>query len=56
MSFWADRKGIKINEAVQNSDRMKVRADPVMFKLPNNISVLEESIIDGEDSILERSL
>ena len=56
MSSWADRKGIKINEAVENLDRMKVRVDPAMYKLPNNISVLQESIIDGEDSILERSL
>ncbi len=56
MSSWADRKGIKINKAVENDDGTKVRAAPMMYKLPHNISTLDESKLDGEDSILERSL
>ncbi len=55
MSTWADRKGIKINEKFENKDGKKVKAAPMMYRLPYNISTLEESKVDGEDSILERS-
>jgi len=56
ISCWADCKGIKINKAVENKDGTIVRAEPIMYKLPHNISTLDESKLDGEDSILERSL
>lgn len=56
LSSWADRKGIKINKAVEKDDGSKVRAAPMMYKLPYNISTLDESKFDGEDSILEQSL
>lgn len=50
LSSWADRKGIKIEKAVGNSNGVKLA--PIMYKLPENISILEDGILEGGDSIL----
>ena len=57
LSNWADRKNIKMHEAVENeNEAVKFKVAPMMYKLPLDIDNLEENKVDGEDSILERSL
>lgn len=55
MSSWAERNGIKINDSVTRDPND--RGVPVLFKfreIGDQTSIMG-SIIDGEDSILERS-